>query len=92
MGTQDAGDSHPRFGDLLEDDGIGHGVDADASVLLWDQHAEEAHLLHLVDDLGGIAIAQLPFTRDWRDAPAREIAHEVAEGSLLAGQLEIHDP
>jgi len=90
MRAQDSGHAHPCLRDLLEHDRVGDSVDGDASVLLWHQHPEQAHRLHLIDDLFRVATGELPLARHRGDALAREIAHEVAERRLLLGELEVH--
>ncbi len=90
MRAEDSGHAHPRFRNLLEDDRIGDRVDGDAAVLLGHEHPEQAHRLHLVDDLFWVAAGQLPLARNRADALAREVAHQVAERGLLFGELEVH--
>jgi hypothetical protein len=93
MRAQDSGHAHPCLRDLFEDDRVGDRVDGDAPVLLGHQHSEQAHLLHLVDDLFRVAAGQLPLARDRADALAGKIAHEVPERGLLLRKLEVHrDP
>ena len=62
--AQDPGDAHPCFRDLLEHDGVRNSVDGDAAVLLRDQHPEQAHRLHLLDDLVRIAAGELHLASD----------------------------
>ena len=83
MRPEDAGHAHPGPGDLLEDDGVRDRVDGDPSESLRHKHAEQTHRPHLVDDLFRIAARELPFARDRADALACEVAHQVAERSLL---------
>src|SRR6185437_1226786 len=87
---KDARDPHPRLRDFLEHQRIRDGVDGDAVELFGYEHAEQAHPLHLVDDLFRIAAGELPLASDRRDALPREFANQVAERALVVGQLEVH--
>src|SRR5262245_56767994 len=90
MRAENSRHPHPGLGDLFEHDRVRDGVDADPPVLARYQHPEEAHPLHLIDDLGRVSSGELPIARHWRNAPPREIAHEIAKRSLLLGEFEVH--
>src|SRR5437899_11817121 len=90
MRSENARDAHPRLRDLFEDDRVGDGVDSAAAVLVGHEDAEQPHLLHLLDDLGRIAPAQLPFASNRSDAATGEFADQVAKLGLLWGEFEVH--
>jgi len=92
MRAQDPRDAHPRLRDLLEHERVRDGVDRDTPVSLGHQHPEQAHRLHLLDDLFGVAPGELPFASYGSDALAREVAHEISKRRLLLRELEVHGP
>ena len=50
--VEDAGDRHPHRGDLHHDLGVGGGRQSQPAILGRDGGAEQAELLHLLDELG----------------------------------------
>ena len=64
----------------------------DAAPLLGDEHAEQAELAHLAQQVGG---ADAPSSHAWgarvRDLLLGEVAAEVDQVALGFGQREVHD-
>ena len=56
-------DRHPAAGDLLDHQRVGQQRLAQAAVLLGDHQAEQAHLLHLLDDRLGELVLVLELER-----------------------------
>ena len=81
VAADDAGDAHPRPRDLLEHDGQRHHVEALTTVFLGDRHAEEADLLHDLDDLVGIAVGVLPLAGHGSDVRRRRSRESSVERS-----------
>ena len=90
MTAEDAGDAHPAPRDLLEHQRHRHDVDVQATVLLGHGESEQPHLLHLVDDLAGIAAFLLPLPGHRANLLVDELAECLAKEVLLGGQLEVH--
>jgi hypothetical protein len=57
--VDDAGDRHPHRRHALDDLRVGGGGEAQPAVFRIDDAAEQAHLLHLLDDLRGIDVVVL---------------------------------
>ena len=90
VAAEDAGDAHPAAGDLLEHQGEGDRVEVEAAVLLGDGDAEQAHVGHALDDLGGVATGLLPLTGDRDDLVVDEVAEQRTELALVLVELEVH--
>jgi hypothetical protein len=82
--------AQPRARDLLEGEGVGDAVGAEAAVLFGDVEAEEAQFPELAHDLRGIAASALPFGGDRHDLLVGEFPQRLPEEALLVGQLEVH--
>ena len=77
-------------GQLLDREGVGHGVRAAAAVLLGEGDPHKAELAHLRDELIGKGLGAVELLGDRRHFPAGEVAHGVAEQALLVCELEVH--
>ncbi len=75
VGVDDAGNRHPAARDLLHHQGVGQQRLAEAAVLLRDHEPEQAHLLHALDDGGGVLVPVLQFGRDRDDLLVDEVPH-----------------
>ena len=98
LADQSAADRHDAAqrgvgpAELLHGEGVGDVVAAEAAVLLGDGQAEEADLGHLGHDREVDGLVAVP-PRAVRDRLAsRKSARQVAEGLLLVGQGEVHQP
>ena len=76
-------------GDLLDGQQVGEGVGAGAAVLLGDQHAEQPHLPHLLEDVGREDVLAVALRGPGLDALDGEAAHLVAEELLVLGEREV---
>ena len=65
--VEDAGDRHPHARDPHHDLGVGRGRQAQPAVLGADGGAEQAQLLHLLDDLARIAVGVVVLLDDGLD-------------------------
>src|SRR5439155_7426405 len=74
--VDDPGNAHPAPGDLLDDERVGQQRLAEAAVLLRDHEAEQAHLLHPVDDRLRELVLVLEICRVWEDL----LVHEGMDG------------
>ncbi len=61
VGVEDAGDRHPHRRDAHHDLGVGRGRQAEAAIFRADRGAEQAELLHLLDDLGRPLVGVVEF-------------------------------
>src|SRR5690606_14096710 len=59
-------------------------------VLLGDHEAEQAQMLHLVDDLGRVPAALFPLPRDRNALGVDEVSQHRPELLLVAAQCEVH--
>ena len=74
--VEDPGQAHPAAAELLDDHRVGRVVEAEPAVLGGDGGAEEAELLHPLDERVRILVRVLVFARD-RDHVALD---EAADG------------
>ena len=88
MGIEDPRQRHPAAGELYDHQRVGQQRHAEAAVLLGNHHPEEAHLLHLLDDLLGVLVVVLHLVGDGDDLPLDELADGVHDHALVFGQLD----
>jgi hypothetical protein len=87
VGVDDARDGDPAAGELLDDHRVGRQVQAHPAVLLGDRDAEEAELLHLLDDRLGELVLVVELLGDRDDLVVDELAHHLGDRLLLVGLL-----
>ena len=75
--------------DLLDDQAIGHVVRAAAAVLLGDDRAEEAHVGHLLDELGVEMLVAVVLAGSRSDLLVAEFARRFADQFLLVSEFEV---
>ena len=75
--------------DLLHDQAVGAVVEPAVAVLLGDDRAEEAHVRHLLDELGVEPLVAVVVARHRHDLFVCEVARGLADQALLVGQLEV---
>jgi hypothetical protein len=80
-------DRHPASADLFDHQRVGLVVDAASAVFLRDREAEEAELLHLLDDFLGIGVVVLQLVLHRHDLLLHEGAHHADDLSLLCAQV-----
>ena len=76
--------------DLLHRGDEADGGHADAAPLLGDQHAEQAELAHLPEQVGGAASLLPRLRRTRRDLLLREVTAEPDEVAFRLGEREVH--
>ena len=89
MGVDDAGDRDPAARELLDDHRVGRQVEAHPAVLLGDGDAEQAELLHLLDDGLGELVLVVVLLGDREDLLVDELAHHLGDRLLLVGLLGV---
>ena len=89
MGVDDAGDRDPAARELLDDHRVGGEVEPHAAVLLGDRHAEQAELLHLLDDGLGELVLVVVLLGDRDDLLVDELVDHLGDGALLVGLLGV---
>ena len=84
---------HPA-GELDDHERVGQQRHAEAAVLLGDLHPEEAHLLHLLDDLFGEFVVVLHLVGDGDDLPLDELADGIHDlrWSSVSSTMDIANP
>ena len=87
MGVDDAGDRDPAARELLDDHRVRRQVQAHAAVLLGDRDAEEAELLHLLDDRLRVLVRGVVVLGLGDDLLVDELADHLDDGLLLVGLL-----
>ena len=75
---------------LLHGDHATDHADAGPAVLGRYQRPAEAELAHLLEDIGGKGVGEVPFLGVGCDGLAREVSAELLKLPLLAAQLEVH--
>ncbi len=84
--VEDPGHRHPAARDLLDDQRVGEERLAETAELLGDHQAEQAHLLHALDDLGRVLVGVLQLGRDRQDLLVDEGPHCGEDVLLDVGQ------
>ena len=82
-----ARDRDPAARELLDDHRVGRQVEAQAAVLLGDRDAEEAELLHLLDDRLGELVLVVVVLGVGEDLLVGELADHLGDRLLLVGLL-----
>ncbi len=88
MRVDDAGDRDPAARQLLDDHRVGRQVEPHPAVLLGDRDAEQAQLLHLLDDRSGELVLVVVVLRVREDLLVGELPHHLADRLLLIGLLD----
>ena len=83
--VDDAGDRDPAARELLDDHHVGRQVEPHAAVLLGDRDAEQAELLHLLDDRLGVLVLVVVVLGVGQDLLVGELADHRDDGLLLVG-------
>ena len=86
--VDDAGDRHPASRKLCDCERVGRQIEPEATVLLRDAHAEQAHLAQALHDLFGVLVACLEVMGDRDDLAVDEVAHGVQDVELLVLEIE----
>src|SRR3954465_15535150 len=81
-----AGEAHPAARELLGDPGEAGRADRAPAVLLGDEEAEEAELLHLLDEVLGVPVGVLELTDPRADLVVHEVGDDGHELLLVRGQ------
>ena len=81
----DAGDRDPAARELLDDHRVGRQVEPHPAVLLGDRDAEQAELLHLLDDRLGERVLVVVVLGVGEDLLVGELAHHLGDRLLLVG-------
>ena len=89
VGVDDTGDGDPAARQLLDDHRVGGQVQAHPAVVLGDRHAEQAELLHLLDDRLRELVLVVVFLRHGEDLVVDELAHHLGDRLLLVGLLHV---
>src|SRR5262249_31839193 len=89
---QAVGDRRGGLGDLLDDQAPGERVRAGAPVCLGGGHPEESELAKAAMKFPVKLRTLVDLARIRRDLTVREVARDVADGSLLVRRLEVHRP
>ena len=84
--VEDAGERHPHGRDPFHDARIGRGAEAEPAVFLRDDGAEQAELLHPLDDVGGPGVAVLERQHMRAHVAVEELVHRVEQGGF---ELEV---
>ena len=85
MGVQHAGEAHPAFGQLLDEEGVRFRACAASAVLLRNGRTEEAEFPHLSDEVGGVFVREFQSAGDWKHLPVDEVPDGGDEGELVFG-------
>ena len=85
--VDDAGDRDPAAAELLDDHRVGGQVEPHPAVLLGDGHAEQAELLHLLDDRLGVLVRAVVVLGLGDDLLVDELADHLDDRLLLVGLL-----
>ena len=80
------GQAHPAARELLGDHRVAGGRDGDVAVRLGDRQPEDPELLHLLDERLGVGVRVLELAGHGLDRLVDEVADEVDDLLLLAGQ------
>ncbi len=83
VGVDDPGDRDPAARELLDDHRVGRQVQPHPAVLLGDGGAEQAELLHLLDDRLRERVLVVVLLRVRQDLLVRELAHHLGDRLLL---------
>ena len=83
--VDEAAHRHPGVGEPLDDLGVGGDRQAEAAVFLGDGGAEEAHLLHLLDDVLGVDVVVLERGDVGADVALEEPLDSVEDQRFLFG-------
>ena len=86
VGIDHAGDAHPTPGDLLRHQRVSQQGLAQPAVFLGDGEAEQAHLLHPLDNLVRIGVGVLQFLGDRDDLLVHEGLHRGQDLLLDLGE------
>ena len=86
VGVDDAGDRHPASGQLLHHQRVGEQRFAEPAVLLVDGEAEQPHLAHAVEDVGGVLVGVLQPLRVRDDLLVGELPNGLQDRLLHIGQ------
>ena len=89
VGVDHARDRDPAARELLDDHRVGRQVEAHAAVLLGDRYAEQAELLHLLDDRLGELVGVVVVLGVGDDLLVGELAHHLGDRLLLVGLLGV---
>ncbi len=87
MGVDHARDRDPAARELLDDHRVGREVEAHAAVLLGDRDAEQAELLHLLDDRLGEQVLVVVVLGVGEDLLVGELMDHLGDRLLLVGLL-----
>ena len=85
VGVVDTGDRHPHPGHPLHDAGVGGRPEAEAAILLGNDRAEQAELLHPLHDVLGPDVVLLEVMRVGRDLLLQELLDRVEDDVLFLG-------
>src|SRR5918995_731511 len=77
-------------GQLLDGDAERGEVGAAAAVLLGERDAEQAEPAHLAHDVEREGVVGVPALGVGRDLGLGEVTHDLAQGLLLVGELNVH--
>ncbi len=89
MRVDHARDRDPAARELLDDHRVGRQVEPHAAVLLGDRHAEQAELLHLLDDRLGEGVLVVVVLGVGQDLLVDELMHHLGDRLLLVGLLGV---
>lgn len=81
-----SGQGHPAAGQLLRDEGEAAGGDVHAAVLGGGEQAEDAELLHLLDELFGIGVGVLQFLYGGLHLGVDEVGDDLDDRALLVAE------
>ena len=89
MRIDHARDRDPAARELLDDHRVGRQIQAHAAVLLGDRDAEQAELLHLLDDRLGELVLVVEVLGVRQNLLVGELMHHLGDGLLLVGHLGV---
>src|SRR5215207_9888038 len=87
MRVEDAGEAHPAARELDLDAGVRGEVETEAAVVLRDRDAEEAELLHFLDERRGVLVGVLELRGDGHDVALDELPDRRDDLPLLGASL-----
>ena len=85
MGIDDSRDRDPSARQLLDDHRVGRQVESHPAVLLGDRDAEQAELLHLLDDRRGELVLVVVVPGLGQDLLVGETTDHLHDRPLLVG-------